>query len=260
MRHNETRPDLTCVAKLIVMRSLASGFLLTCALFGREAPAAGLPASPPNDRPLKPFITSVGEDRRITFRLFAPAAKAVSVVFKKLDPAVAVPLPLVRDQEGLWSVTGDPVEPNLYEYYFDVDGFRTIDPGTNAPKPQRQVNTSLILVPGSLLDTRSVPHGDLRLLTLPSKALGTERQMFVYTPPGYSDASAPLPVLYLYHGFGDTVDSWVKQGRAPQILDNLLAEGRIRPMVVVMPDTETDIPEAVPENFPPPSAARLSTR
>jgi enterochelin esterase family protein len=229
---------------------LNSAVVLTCALFSRETRAADLPASPPNDRPLKLFVTSVGQDHRITFRLFAPAAKAVSVVFKKLDPAVAVPIPLVRDQDGVWSLTGDPVEPNLYEYYFDVDGFRTIDPGTSYPKPQRQVNTSLILVPGSLLDIRNVPHGDLRLVTLHSKALGTDRQMFVYTPPGYSDASAPLPVLYLYHGFGDTVESWTKQGRAPQILDNLLAEGRIQPMIVVIPDTETDIPEAIPEDFP----------
>jgi enterochelin esterase-like enzyme len=250
MRNEGTRPNAICVARVSVRRSLASGFLLACALFSRETPAADLPASPPNDRPLKQFITSVGNDRRITFRLFAPTAKAVSVIFKRLDPAVAVPIPLVRDQDGVWSVTGDPVEPDLYEYYFDVDGFRTIDPGTNYPKPQRQVNTSLILVAGSLLDIRNVPHGDLRLVTLHSKALGAERQMFVYTPPGYSDASAALPVLYLYHGFGDTVESWVKQGRAPQILDNLLAEGRIQPMIVVIPDTETDIPEAIPENFP----------
>ena len=244
------KPEATCITKVTMMHSLASGFLLTCALLTGEARAAGLPAGPPNDRPLKAFVTSVGEDRRITFQLFAPNAKAVSVVFKRLDPAAAAPIPLVRNQDGVWSVTGDPVEPNLYEYYFDVDGFRTIDPGTNSPKPQRQVNTSLILVPGSLLDTRRVPHGDLRLVTLRSKALDTERQMFVYTPPGYSDASAHLPVLYLYHGFGDTVESWVKQGRAPQILDNLLAAGRIQPMIVVIPDTETDIPEAIPENFP----------
>ncbi|MBV9488830.1 MAG: hypothetical protein JO069_03780, partial [Verrucomicrobia bacterium] len=103
-------------------------------LFIPQTRAADLPASPPADRPLKPYITSLGQDRRITFRLFAPTAKAVSVVFRKLDPAVAVPIPLVRDQDGLWSVAGDPVEPDLYEYYFDVDGFRTIDPGTNYPK------------------------------------------------------------------------------------------------------------------------------
>jgi enterochelin esterase-like enzyme len=171
-------------------------------------------------------------------------------VFGKLDPAVAKPIPMVRSQGGIWTATSDPVEPDLYEYYFDVDGFRSSDPGTNSPKPQRQVNTSLILVPGSILDTRNVPHGELRLVTLHSEALDAHRQMFVYTPPGYGDASAPLPVLYLYHGFGDTAESWIKQGRVCQILDNLLAQGRIEPMLVVIPDTETDIPKAIPENFP----------
>jgi enterochelin esterase family protein len=157
---------------------------------------------------------------------------------------------LRRAEDGVWSVRSEVLKANLYEYYFNIDGFRSIDPGTNAPKPQRQVNTSLILVPGSILDTRDVPHGDLRLVTLASKALKSQRQMYVYTPPGYSDASAPLPVLYLYHGFGDTVASWVTQGRAPQILDNLLAEQKARPMIVVIPDTEADVPHAIPENFP----------
>ena len=157
MKTKQRRPTPTRVAGMSLMRSLVPGFLLACTMFSRETRAADLPASPPADRPLKPFITSVGQDRRITFRLFAPTAKAVSVVFRKLDPAVAAPIPLGRDQDGLWIATTDPVEPNLYEYYFDVDGLRTIDPGTNYPKPQRQVNTSLILVPGSLLDIRNYP-------------------------------------------------------------------------------------------------------
>nr|WP_184362397.1 esterase [Rhizobium sp. BK602] len=210
-------------------------------------PAAALdaPASPPADRPLKDFVTSVEKDGSITFRLFAPAAKAVSVVLGSREP-----LTLQRSDDGVWSARSEPLKPNLYEYYFNIDGFRSIDTGTNAPKPQRQVNTSLILVPGGILDIRNVPHGDLRLVTLHSKALNSERQMYVYTPPGYTDASKPLPVVYLYHGFGDTVGSWVEQGRAPQILDNLLAEKKIEPMIVVIPDTETDIPEAIPENVP----------
>ncbi|MBB3611994.1 alpha/beta hydrolase-fold protein [Rhizobium sp. BK602] len=221
--------------------------LLVVAGCAMSLPAAALdaPASPPADRPLKDFVTSVEKDGSITFRLFAPAAKAVSVVLGSREP-----LTLQRSDDGVWSARSEPLKPNLYEYYFNIDGFRSIDTGTNAPKPQRQVNTSLILVPGGILDIRNVPHGDLRLVTLHSKALNSERQMYVYTPPGYTDASKPLPVVYLYHGFGDTVGSWVEQGRAPQILDNLLAEKKIEPMIVVIPDTETDIPEAIPENVP----------
>ncbi|WP_210383993.1 MULTISPECIES: esterase [Rhizobium] len=210
-----------------------------------SVPALALdaPASPPADRPLKDFVTSVEKDGSITFRLFAPAAKAVSVALGSHDP-----MAMQRGDDGTWSVKTEVLKPDLYEYYFNIDGFRSIDTGTNAPKPQRQVNTSLILVPGSILDTRNVPHGDLRLVTLHSKALKSERQMYVYTPPGYTDSSKPLPVLYLYHGFGDTVGSWVAQGRAPQILDNLLAEKKIEPMIVVIPDTETDVPDAIAEN------------
>ncbi|MEZ2222916.1 esterase [Rhizobium sp. RCC_161_2] len=221
--------------------------LLVVAGCAMSVPALALdaPASPPADRPLKEFVTAVEKDGSITFRLYAPSAKAVSVVLGSRDP-----LALQRSDDGVWSVKTEPLKPNLYEYYFNIDGFRSIDTGTNAPKPQRQVNTSLILVPGSILDTRNVAHGDLRLVTLHSKALNSERQMYVYTPPGYTDASKPLPVIYLYHGFGDTVASWVTQGRAPQILDNLLAEKKIEPMIVVIPDTETDIPDAIAENFP----------
>jgi enterochelin esterase-like enzyme len=210
-------------------------------------PAAALdpPAMPPANRAMKEFVTSVEKDGSITFRLYAPAAKAVSVVvFGPYEP-----LAMQRSDDGTWSAKTEPLKPNLYEYYFNVDGFRSIDTGGNAPKPQRQVNGSLILVPGGILDIRSVPHGDLRLVTLHSNALDAERQMYVYTPPGYTDASEPLPVLYLYHGFGDTVGSWVVQGRAPQILDNLLAEKKIQPMIVVIPDTEADIPQAIAENF-----------
>ncbi|GGA94559.1 hypothetical protein GCM10011491_23550 [Brucella endophytica] len=203
------------------------------------------PATPPADRPLREFVTSVEKDGSITFRLFAPSAKAVSVVLGQ-----RAPLEMKKGENGLWSVKSEALKPNLYEYYFNIDGFRSIDTGTNSPKPQRQVNTSLILVPGGILDIRDVPHGELRLVTIPSKALKSQRQTYVYTPPGYTSSSEPLPVLYLYHGFGDTVASWVTQGRAPQILDNLLAEKKIEPMIVVIPDTEADIPEAIPEDFP----------
>jgi enterochelin esterase-like enzyme len=212
-----------------------------------SVPALALdaPASPPADQPFKNFVTSVEKDGSITFRLYAPAAKAVSVGLGSRDPIV-----MQKGDDGTWSAKTEVLKPDLYEYYFNIDGFRSIDTGTNAPKPQRHVNTSLILVPGSILDIRNVPHGDLRLVTLHSKALSSERQMYVYTPPGYTDSSKLLPVLYLYHGFGDTVGSWVAQGRAPQILDNLLSEKKIEPMIVVIPDTETDVPDAIAENMP----------
>jgi enterochelin esterase family protein len=209
---------------------------------GADGPAPA--ASIPTDRPPAGYLTRVEADGRITFRLLAPLARAVSVVLGAAPPA-----PLARSADGLWATTLGPLRPGLYEYHLVVDGLRTIDAGNPWIKPQRHPNTSLVLVPGSILDVRPVPHGELRLVTYSSSALGVERQMYVYTPAGYSDRAAPLPLLVLYHGFGDTAASWVTQGRAPQILDNLIAEKRAIPMIVAIPDTETDAPGAVPEDF-----------
>lgn len=132
-----------------------------------------------------------------------------------------------------------------------MDGLRSIDTGTAWTKPQRQVNTSLVLVPGSILDVRHVPHGELRTLTWHSSQLQRERQVIVWTPPGYNGQGSALPVLYFYHGFGDTLRSGLDQGRVPEIMDNLLAEGKIKPMLVVMADTETDANGIIAEDYLP---------
>jgi len=217
---------------------------------GTAVNAAPFPATPDQATPVSHYVTRVNTDKSITFRLFAPAARRVSVVTGSM-PETWVSHDMTKDNNGVWSWKSAPMAPNLYEYFYDIDGFRSADTGSRYPKPQRQVNTSLILVPGSILDDRPVPHGDLTTLTWHSQALKSERRVYVWTPPGYSGKGEPLPVLYFYHGFGDTGLSAIDQGRLPQIMDNLMAEGKIKPMLVVMPDTETDIPEAIPENFPP---------
>nr|WP_253461103.1 esterase [Erwinia persicina] len=214
------------------------------------AAAAPFPATPDLSVPVSRYVTQVNADKSVTFRLFAPDAKRVSVITGS-SPDSFVSHDMSKDKSGVWSWKSGSLAPDLYEYYFDVDGFRSVDTGSRFQKPQRQVNTSLILVPGSILDDRAVPHGDLLTMTYHSKELHSERRMFVWTPPGYSGKSEPLPVLYFYHGFGDTGLSAIDQGRLPQIMDNLLAEGKIKPMLVVVPDTETDIAQAIPENFPP---------
>ncbi len=212
--------------------------------------AAPLPVVPDPSVPVSQYVTQVNSDKSVTFRLFAPGAKRVSVVTGSTAESF-VSHDMSKDENGVWSWKSDVLPADLYEYYFDVDGFRSVDTGSRFAKPQRQVNTSLVLVPGSILDDRAVPHGDLLTLTYHATALGTERRVFVWTPPGYNGQGEPLPVLYFYHGFGDTGLSAVDQGRVPQMMDNLLAEGKIKPMLVVIPDTETDIAEATPENFPP---------
>lgn len=225
--------------------------LVVIGLLGAPAlQAAALPATPAATVPVSQYITALNGDNTVTFRLYAPAAKRVSVVTGS-TPDSQVSHDMSRDESGVWSWTSEKLAPNLYEYFFDVDGFRSIDTGSRFTKPQRQVNTSLILVPGGILDERAVPHGELRTLTYHSNALSAERQVYVWTPPGYRQDGEPLPVLYFYHGFGDTGLSAITQGRIPQIMDNLLAEGKIKPMLVVVPDTETDVKQAVAENFPP---------
>ncbi|MEH0833849.1 alpha/beta hydrolase-fold protein [Pectobacterium cacticida] len=211
---------------------------------------ADFPIMPAATIPVSHYVTGVNADNSITFRLFAPTAKQVSV-FTGSTPESIVSHAMKKDESGTWSFKTSALAPNLYEYFFSVDGFRTIDTGTAFTKPQRQVNTSLILVPGSILDVRQVPHGELRMVTYHSNSLKSERQMYVWTPPGYSASSKPLPVLYFYHGFGDTGASAVVQGRIPQMMDNLLAEKKIEPMLVVIPDTETDVPGIIPEDYPP---------
>ena len=220
-----------------------------CFCISQTAFAADLPAAPDPSRPLSQYVTQVNADKSVTWRYFAPAAKSVSVVVGIPSPENIHPM--TKDSAGLWSWQGPAMQPNLYEYFFNVDGVRSIDTGTAMTKPQRQVNTSMVLVPGSILDVNPVPHGDLITLTYHSAALKSERQLFVWTPPGYPGQGKPLPVLYFYHGFGDTGRSAIDQGRIAQIMDNLLADGKIEPMLVVVPDTETDATGIVAEEFIP---------
>ena len=143
-------------------------------------------------------------------------------------------------------MTSGPFDPNLYEYRFDLDGVLVPDTGNPLPKPQRHVNTSLLLIPGDpldFLDVQTGAHGTMRDETYYSTVLGKNRQVLVYTPPAYDRCRAPLPVLYLYHGFWDTRYSWVTEGRLAQILDNLLAQGKAVPMIVVVPEAHALPPE-----------------
>jgi enterochelin esterase-like enzyme len=198
-------------------------------------------------------FTQVLQDRHVVFRFFAPKANAVDVVIGiKSGPYEiqgTTTTAMTRNAEGLWSVTLGPFEPNLYEYQFNLEGRKITDPSNDMPKPQRQVDTSLLLIPGtppSFLDVQNGAHGTMRDETYYSTTLGKNRRVLVYTPPNYDRSTAPLPVLYLYHGFWDTRYSWVTEGRLAQILDNLLADGEAVPMIVVVPEAHALPPEPTP--------------
>ena len=231
------------------------GFALSPVLAQTPAPTTTLAATPePTPRPpLRDNLTQVLPDRRVTFRLFAPTANAVEVVIGiksgPYEPQGSTTAAMTKNVNGLWSVTLGPLEPNLYEYQFLLDGRKITDPGNDMPKPQRQVDTSLLLIPGTppdFLDVQNGAHGAMRDETYYSTTLGQNRRVLIYTPPSYDHSHAPLPVLYLYHGFWDTRYSWVTEGRLAQILDNLLSEGKAVPMIVVVPEAHALPPEDIP--------------
>ena len=159
---------------------------------------------------------------------------------------------MTKDPNGLWTVTLGPFEPNLYEYRFKVDGCAIADPGNDMPAPQRHVDTSLLLIPDTppdFMDVQNGAHGTMRD-TYYSTTLGKDRRVLVYTPPSYDRSRAPLPVLYLYHGFFGTRYQWATEGRLAQILDNLLAQGKAVPMIVVIPEAHALPFEPTPANQP----------
>jgi enterochelin esterase-like enzyme len=188
-------------------------------------------------------FTEVLRDRRVTFRLLAPEAEEVRVLIGLKsavnEPAGTTTNAMIKSATGLWTVTLGPFEPDFYEYQYNLDGVLVPDPGNDRPKPQRHVDTSLLLIPGdppNFLDVQNGAHGTMREETYYSSALGKNRRLLVYTPPTYDRFRVPWPVFYLYHGAFDTLYAWVTQGRLPQILDNLLAQGQAVPMVVVVPE------------------------
>ena len=183
-------------------------------------------------------ITSpeVGPDRRVMFRLRAPDAKAVTVAGDFGNDAA-----MRRSEDGVWSVTIGPLDPEVYVYYFTVDGVRLTDPNNAQVKIGyvTSTTTSLLTVAGdapAFYDVQDVPHGELRTLLYRSRSNGVTRELTVYVPPGYEQTrNRRYPVLYLLHGFANDHHSWHRYGRANDILDNLLAQKKIEPFLVVMP-------------------------
>lgn len=186
-------------------------------------------------QPPAPVISpEVHPDRRVTFRLNAPHAQKV-----ELRREGAAPVTMEKDERGIWSVTVGPLEPDLYSYSLVADGVAVPDPSNHLMKPNLLSPQSMVHVPGpSSLpwELGEVPHGVLHRHFYRSAIVGDNRDLFVYTPPGYERASRrTYPVLYLLHGYSDDAGAWTAVGRAHIILDNLIAQGRAKPMLVVMP-------------------------
>jgi enterochelin esterase family protein len=197
-------------------------------------------------RPRLPQIESpvVNPDRTVTFRFRAPNARQVELNAQFLKANQ----PLTPDGSGLWSLTVGPVEPNLYPYSFVVDGVSVADPNNVNFFPNERFKNSLVDIPSdppALYAVRDVPHGEVTHCWYASKSMGGTRPLVVYTPPGYRESTMRYPTFYLVSGTTDTEETWFRVGRANFILDNLIAQKRAVPMVIVMPygNTFTGTPD-----------------
>src|SRR6267143_1619885 len=173
-------------------------------------------------------------DNRVTFRFRAPNVKEVALSLE----GASKDLTMQKDEQGVWSVTSEPLTPDFYGYSFVADGVHLIDPSNPLMKPNLLNTTSQVHVPGASLpwEVGDVQHGEVHHHYYKSGVVGDQRDFYVYTPPGYDGrGKQTYPVLYLLHGFSDDASGWTAVGRANVILDNLIAQGKTKPMVVVMP-------------------------
>lgn len=176
-------------------------------------------------------------DLRVTFQVKAPAARKVQVMPGGGANGLGKgPFEMTRADDGTWTATIGPVQPGFHYYWFLVDGLAANDPGSETYFGWAR-QSSGIEAPDAALDfyeAKDVPHGEVRMHWYRSQTTGLMRRAFVYTPPGYdSDWKTRYPVLYLQHGSGESERGWTAQGRANFILDNLIAAGQARPMIMV---------------------------
>ncbi len=198
-----------------------------------------------------PVIVSpeMGPKNSATFRFSAKNAKEVLLEAQFLKDK----LPMQKDEAGVWSVTVNSIKPDIYPYCFWVDNTQVNDPNNTAIFANERFKHSLVEIPGDkplVHSLQNVPHGKISYRYYNSKTLGTTRPLLVYTPPGF-DASGKTkyPVLYLIHGGSDTEETWTKVGKANLIADNLIAQGKAKPMIIVMPYGNVR-PKAMPDFTP----------
>lgn len=205
--------------------------------------------------------TEVQSDHKLTFRLYAPKAFEV-----KVGGDFGQQVTMTKDDKGVWSATVGPLTPDLYSYSFNVDGVKTVDPKNALIKQGIGSVDNMVFVPGKeaeFEENKDVPHGEIRQVWYRSTTLDAPRRMHVYTPPGYDTSSERYPVFYLLHGGGDEDSGWSTIGRAGFILDNLIAEKKAKPMLVVMPNGSLprprDLARPAPGAQPPADFVRRMT-
>jgi enterochelin esterase-like enzyme len=199
----------------------------------------------------------VRDDRTVSFRLKAPAATSVSLAGVAILTALGQekPLPFQKGPDGVWSLTVGPLRPDMYVYHLVVDGVQMADPNNTVAGFTAMPPYSQLVVHGdgpAYYDARDVPHGAVTRHVYHSGVTNGERELYVYTPPGY-DRSKTYPVLYLVGGSGDLPHNWVYDGRVSFMMDNLLADGKAVPMVIAIPNNQVvhrNHPKHVELTFP----------
>jgi enterochelin esterase family protein len=196
----------------------------------------GAPALPPIKSP------EVSADGRVTFRVRAPNARTVAVAGQNAPDGPGVAGPMTETSDGVWSFTTEPLPPDVYNYSFNIDGASvpdTANPGPRFTHYGEGVGISTVEVPGTPpnpWDVGAVPRGSITHAFYLSKAVGVERDYYVYTPPGYDPKRRdPYPVIYLLHGLTEEASAWFTVGKANVIGDNYIAQGKMKPVIMVAP-------------------------
>ncbi|MET0636882.1 MAG: alpha/beta hydrolase-fold protein [Chitinophagaceae bacterium] len=199
--------------------ALVAALLIGISLFAQRPPVISSP--------------EINTDRSVTFRYYSRTAKKVMLRGEFLK----TPLPFTADTSGVWRITVPGIKPDIYPYSFMVDSVELADPNNTYIFANERFKRSIVEVPGEkplLHSLADVPHGKITYQWYTSSTLGTTRPLLIYTPPGF-DGVKKYPVLYLIHGGSDTEETWTKVGRANLIADNLIAQGKATPMIIVMP-------------------------
>lgn len=223
--------------------------LLSCAFMHGQQANVNLDYNPQKDTEgLIPFSAPVNspevhDDGTVTFRLRAPNAKEVKLPSGSILTTLGKgndPIPFTRGDDGVWTLTIGPLEPDMYAYHFNVDGMQIADPSNTYAAFTAMPPYSQLIVHGkepAYYDAKNVPHGNVTRHIYHSKVTNGERELYVYTPPAY-DPKKKYPVLYLLGGSGELPSNWIYDGRANLIMDNLLAEGKAVPMLIVIPNNQ----------------------
>src|SRR5207248_2160753 len=245
----------------------AIGFVIGASLAAQQPPTAPPAATAARPTPLRSL--EIHPDRTVTFRLLVPKAAEVTLNGSWDN---GINLKMTKDDAGVWSTTIGPLAPQLWGYWFMVDGVKALDPNNAETQRDGARYDNLLMISGAeseWWDFKDVPHGTVQSVWYPSPTLKlANRRMMVYTPPGYETSTQKYPVLYLLHGGGGDEDAWLTMGRANIIMDNVIAAGKAKPMIVVMPNGNatqsvsqgfgygpTPAPQSVTAPAPPPVQA-----